>query len=291
MRIFNLLLLSILILTSCQQKPKEKQKTEVNGLEFIGDYKTKAMILGSFHFSNPQMDEYKEQFVIDMSTEQKQKEIEHVIEKLSTYAPTKILVEAPRIEADSIINERYKKFLSGDFKLPINETYQIGFRLAKKLGHKKIYASDARGSKWFGANIDWKNYNSDEYQKELGQFDKTHRYDFDQIYRESDSLKIVQTLIEHYRHLNDPKYTLTDHQSYLTNTVLTGADDKYIGADNLTRWYQRNLKIFANIYDIVDFDKEEKILLIYGIGHVYQLKQFLTDSPDFEYLEVNKILK
>ncbi len=300
MKLFNLILFLVLILSSCQQKqigkvngqkPKEPEKNEAIGLQFIGDYKAKAMILGSFHFSNPQMDSYKEQFVVDMSTEQKQIEIKQVIEKLSTYEPTKILVEFPRIKGDSIINERYQKFLSDDYELPINETYQIGFRLAKKLGHKKIYASDAKGSNWFGANIDWDNYNSEEYEKELGQFDKTHRYDFDQIYRESDSLKTVQTLIEHYRFLNNPKHTLTDHQSYLTNIVLTGAGDKYIGADNLARWYQRNLKIFANIYDIADFDKEERILLIYGTGHVYQLKQFLTDSPDFEYLEVNEILK
>ncbi|MBU3822531.1 hypothetical protein KO566_10690 [Flavobacteriaceae bacterium XHP0103] len=296
MKLFNLLLISILILSSCEHKvneqnSKKKEKTEVKGLEFIGHYKSKAMILGSYHFSNPQMDDYKEEFVVDMSTEQKQKEIENVIKKLLTYAPTKILVEVPRIKGDSIINERYQKFLLGEYELPINETYQIGFRLAKKLGHKKIYASDVINSKWFGANIDWDNYNSEEYENKLGQFEKTHRYDFDKIYRESDSLKTVHTLIEHYIYLNDPKYTLTDHQSYLTNTLLTGAGDKYIGADNLARWYQRNLKVFANIYDIADFNQEEKILLIYGNGHVHLLKQFLTDSPDFEYLEVNEILK
>src|SRR5690606_4616252 len=131
MKLFNLLLISILILTSCQKKQtgkvneqdsKENEKTEVKGLKFIGDYKTKAMILGSYHFSNPQMDDYKEQFVVDMSTEQKQKEIEQVIEKLSSYAPTKILVEVPRIKGDSIINKRYQKFFLGDYELPINET-------------------------------------------------------------------------------------------------------------------------------------------------------------------------
>ena len=300
MKVFNLFLFSILILTSCQQKQtgevdslksKVNQETKVNGLEFIGRHKAKVMILGSYHFSNPQLDDYKEKFVVDMSTKQKQKEIEQVIEKLSNFLPTKILVEIPRIKVDSIINERYQKFLEDNYELPINETYQIGFRLAKKLGHQRIYASDARSSKWFGAEIDWNNYDSDEYEKELGQFDKTHRYDFDKIYHKSDSLKSVQSLIEHYRYINNPKYTLTDHQSYLTNTVLTGAGDKYIGADNLTRWYQRNLKIFANIYDIVEFNKEERILLIYGTGHVFQLKQFLIDSPDFEYIEVNEILK
>ena len=90
--------------------------------------------------------------------------------------------------------------------------------------------------------------------------------------------------------MNNPKNTLKDQQSYLTDVVLTGAGDKYIGADNLARWYQRNLKIFSNIYDLTEFDKEERILLIYGVGHVYQLKQFLTDSPDFEYVEVNEYL-
>jgi len=51
------------------------------------------------------------------------------------------------------------------------------------------------------------------------------------------------------------------------------------------------LRIFANAYDITDFDSEERLLLIYGSGHVWQLRQLFLDSPDYEYIEAIDYLK
>ena len=72
--------------------------------------------------------------------------------------------------------------------------------------------------------------------------------------------------------------------------TIEGAGDLFIGADSVARWYKRNIRISANVYDITDFDKEDRILMIYGAGHVWQLRQFFTDSPDFDYVEVNDYL-
>lgn len=297
--IFGLIILFIIL--SCSKENKkvktEKDKSEtVNVLDdpnqFIGQNKSQATILGVFHFNNPGLDDYKEKFSVDILSQQRQSELNDLINSLSKYNPTKILVEVPRKEADSIINEHYQKYLNGEFDIndKKSETYQLAFRLAKKLGHTKIYASDAKGSKWFGAEIDWDNYNADEYKKSLNQFEKTHRYDYEKMYKLHDSLKTVTTLKEHLKYLNNPNNRLKAHQAYLTETILTGAGDLYIGADAVARWYQRNLKIFANTYDIADFSKNDKILLIYGSGHVWQLRQLLKDSPDFEYIEINEFL-
>jgi hypothetical protein len=84
---------------------------------------------------------------------------------------------------------------------------------------------------------------------------------------------------------------LKDHQAYLTEVILEGAGDNYLGADSVGKWYSRNLRIFANAYDLTDFNKEEKLLLIYGSGHVWQLRHFFKDSPDFDYVEPNEYLK
>jgi len=295
-----LLILSILCIYSCKENEgnhkKDISKSDiVNPLadptEFVGDYKTKVMILGLFHFDNPGKDDYKEKYEIDILSPKKQKELNEVLDKIVLYKPTKILLEVPRIKGDSIFNHRYQEYLKSEFDIGHrkNEWYQIGFKLAKRLNHNRIYAVDAR-SKWFGADMDWDNYNSDEYQKSLGQYKKANRYNYDRIYEMEDSLKTIQTLTDHFIMINNSKNRLKDHQAYLTNTALTGAGDLYIGVDGVARWYQRNLKIFANTYDITDFSKEERLLLIYGAGHVWQLRQFFTDSPDFEYIEVNDYL-
>lgn len=257
---------------------------------FIGKHKAKAMVLGLFHFNNPGLDSYKPRFPFDILEPKRQDELNQLLEKIKEYKPTKILLEVNRIKGDSIINERYINFLADDYNISEkrNEIYQIGFKLAEKMNHSQLYCTDASAN-WFGVELDWDNYDGAAYLKAKGQYEKYSRYDYESFYELKDSLKTVQTLTEHLSMVNNPKNRLKDHQAYLT-TILEGAGDNYLGADNVGRWYRRNLRIFANAYDIASFDKEDRLLLIYGAGHVWQLRQFFKDSPDFEYVEPNDYL-
>ncbi|MBL0046667.1 MAG: hypothetical protein IPP32_01000 [Bacteroidetes bacterium] len=258
---------------------------------FIGKHKAKAMVLGVFHFDNPGLDSYKPKYAFNILEKKRQEELEILLNKIAVYKPTKILVEWDRIKKDSITNKRYQEFLNGTFSIDdkSNEVYQIGFKLAKKMGHQRIFCSDAT-AEWFGVELDWDNYDVVAYLKSKRQYEKSTRYDFQSFYEWSDSLKTLQTLTEHLAMLNSPQNRRKDHQAYLTEIVLEGAGDNYIGADAVAKWYRRNLRIFANAYDFTDFDSEERLLLIYGSGHVWQLRQFLMDSPDFEYVELNEYL-
>jgi hypothetical protein len=286
-----------MLINSCnQENSKENQQFEkTNPIEnpnlFIGENKAKVMVLGVFHFSNPGLDSYKPKFSFDILEKKRQVELNELLEKISEYKPTKILLEWNRIKADSIVNVRYKNFLKDSFDISekTGEVYQIGFKIAKRLNHKRLYCSDAKAD-WFGIELDWDNYDDKAYLKSKGQYKKVNRYDFKSFYEMGDSLKTVQTLTEHLIWMNNPNNRLKSHQDYLTS-IIEGAGDNYLGADNVGRWYRRNLRIFANAYDIADFEKEERLLLIYGSGHVWQLRQFFTDSPDFDYIEPNNYLK
>ena len=285
----------VVLFVSCHAK--HERTNQENDLEqkanpisdpnlFIGKHRAKAMVLGLFHFHNPGLDGYKPKYPFNILEQKRQEELEILLKQLAEYKPTKILVEWDRIRDDSIANERYLNYLDGTFSIDdkSNEVYQLGFKLAKKLGHKKIYCSDAT-AEWLGVAVDWDNYDAEAYLKSKGQYEKSTRYDFQSFYEWSDSLKTVQTLTEHLAMLNNPKNRLKDHQAYLTDLILEGAGDNYLGADAVTKWYRRNLRIFANAYDFTDFDREERLLLIYGSGHVWQLRQFFMDSPDFDYVE------
>lgn len=293
--LFGIMILALL--TSCNRKvtgsiqASSRMNTDGNANPFIGKHKAKAMILGVFHFDNPGLDSYKEKFPFDILEEKRQKELETLLAKVAHYRPTKILVESSRIEGDSLLEDRYGNFLKGSFGIDDkrNEIYQIAFKLAKKLGHEKVYASDASAG-WFGVKLDWETFDEEAYLKNLGQFEKASR-DYEKFYTESDSLKSVQSLTEHLLFINAPANRLKDHQAYLTQTILSGAGDNYLGADSVGKWYRRNLRIYANVLDLTDFDHEERILLIYGAGHVWQLRQLFTDSPDFDYVEVNGYLE
>lgn len=288
------------LLTSCHEKTENivketNQSVQLLPIEdpniFIGKNKTKAMVLGVFHFDNPSLDSYIPKFPFNILDNKRQAELDALLTKIAEYKPTKILLEWPRIKMDSITNERYQNYLNGSFEIndKSNEVYQIGFKLAKKLGHNRVYCSDASAD-WFGVELDWDNYDGDAYLKSKGQFEKSTRYDYESFYELGDSIKSVQTLTEHLFFRNRPENRLKDHQAYLTESVLEGAGDNYFGADGVARWYRRNLRIFSNAYDLTNFDQEERLLLIYGSGHVWQLRQFFKDSPDFDYVEPNEYL-
>jgi len=257
---------------------------------FIGKHKATAMVLGVFHFDNPGLDTHKQKHPFNILEETRQKELNLLIKKIAAYEPTKILLEWNRIKYDSLANIDYQKFLKGDFDISAksNEVYQIGFKLAKKLNHNKVYCSDAK-KVWYGVELDWDNYDEEAYLKSKGQYQKVIRYDYDSFYKLQDSLKSVRTLVQHLAWMNKPSNRLKDHQQYL-NYVVEGAGDNYLGADNVGSQYSRNLRIFSNVYDITNFDQEERILLIYGAAHVWQLRQFFLDSPDYDYIEPNDYL-
>lgn len=292
-------IMALVFFNSCEQKKgnaEPMQQTEkLQPIEdpniFIGKHKAKAMVLGVFHFSNPQTDSYKPKFEFNILEKKRQSELDTLLAKIAQYKPTKILLEWPRIKMDSITNERYQNYINGSFKVndKTNEVYQVGFKLAKKLGHNRVYCSDASAN-WFGVELDWDNYDEDAYLKSMGQYEKSNRYDYESFYELNDSLKTIQTLTEHLISRNKPEQRLKDHQAYLTSTILEGAGDNYLGADGVARWYRRNLRIFANAYDFTDFENEERLLLVYGSGHVWQLRQFFMDSPDFDYVEPNEYL-
>ncbi len=290
----------LFFLVSCDQKTnlatnkeqlKEITKPNKKTTNFTEKHKAKAMVLGVFHFSNPGLDGYKSKFYFNILEKERQTELDTLLSRIAAYKPTKILVEWNRIKWDSITKVYFKNYLNGTFKIDDkrDEVYQIGFKLAKKLGHNQIFCSDATAD-WFGVELDWDNYDESTYLKSHGQFEKTTRHEYDSFYKHYDSLKTVQTLTEHFVAINSPSNRLKDHQAYLTSTILEGAGDHYLGADSVGKWYRRNLRIFANAYDLTDFNKEERLLLIYGSGHVWQLRQFFTDSPDYEYIEPNKYL-
>ena len=282
--------LFVLLLLLCISWVKAQEQM-LEPFTFKGKHQPSVMILGVFHFDYPGLDAYKEQHQLDVLSEERQQEIDDLFKLLKEYRPTKILLEADRIESDSLLNARYNAYLKKEFDISDrrNEIYQLGFKLAEKMNHDRIYCIDAVPG-WCGVDLDWDTFDEDAYMDSLGQLDKMNRYDYERFYQWADSIKMHISLTEYFKMLNDPKTIDKSHQPYLTEWLLSGAGDNYLGADSLARWYRRNIRIFSNIYDIADFDSEDRMLLIIGSGHVKLLKQMLTDSPDFNYVEINTYL-
>ena len=71
----------------------------------------------------------------------RQREIEQLVTQLTAFQPTKIALEADE-RFDTQINADYQGYLEGAYELKRDEGNQIGFRLAKQMGHPKLYGVD-----------------------------------------------------------------------------------------------------------------------------------------------------
>lgn len=231
----------------------------------------KLLILGTYHFADPGLD-YAQVAVADVLSEAKQREITAVLTTLATFQPTKIAVEAPYDQAEAL-NKLYAAYRADRHELTRNEIQQLGFRLAAQLNHEQIYPIDHPGSPIpFEAALAYAEAHHLEF---LTKFQET-------IARwEAESNRHQQTLSvgEILRLVNSLEAIAENHQIYLDFTAV-GATDTYIGAEVLAGWYDRNIRIFANLRQIAVPD--DRILLIYGTGHLAILQELARSSSGFE---------
>ncbi|WOV85617.1 DUF5694 domain-containing protein [Sporosarcina jeotgali] len=218
--------------------------------------KAEILILGSFHMSE----------IEGLDTHQRQMEIEELVSKIGNFKPTKIAVEMEPKESKTC-NELYKRYQSGSFSLPINEIYQVGFRLGVELKHNEIYPTDWMGTEdmSFGEVQSW----AEEHQSEM----------LKEILAGVEDIPVWtedKTVLGYYRELNEPAFLDLLHKVHL-NIARIGEVDHYVGINWLSWWYKRNLIMFSNLSRLIE-SKEERILFIVGIGHSSIVTKFIEES-------------
>jgi hypothetical protein len=238
-----------------------------------------VMIVGTYHMSNPGRDVSNVK-ADDVLAEKRQKEIAEFVALIKKFKPTRIAVEEPTTDAK--LNERYARYLKGDYTLTANETDQIGFRLAKELGQQKIYTIDWQGR-----------FDLDKVLASAAANNQTAVSEgiiktFKSFGEKFAKMMKTATITELLRYLNDEKRIDEAHRPYLTG-VRVGKDADYAGADLATEWYERNLKIYANITRIADAPND-RVLVLIGNGHLKLLQQFISDSGEYDLEKLNKYL-
>ena len=101
-----------------------------------------VMILGTFHFD--QTDDP------DILAPGQQIELEAVLTGLASWAPERIAVEFPHVRQEEL-SSAYSSYFESEadaIESSKNEIQQLGFRLAKRLGHADLYGVDVRMTLW-----------------------------------------------------------------------------------------------------------------------------------------------
>jgi Family of unknown function (DUF5694) len=241
--------------------------------------KARVMILGTYHFHNPGAD--RAQFTVaDPLSEPKQREIAEVVGQLERFRPTKIAIEWPPSRADST-NAQYARYRAGQFTLGSNEVHQLGFRLASRLGHERLYLVDYS-----------KGLPIDSMMKYAGVRDPEGAARFNAVIAEVEGMmsrmQREMTVGQILRYMNEPAMLDRALQVYVDMTTI-GAGDGYIGARVAADWYDRNIHMFANLARATR--PGDRVLLIVGQGHAPIIRHLVQNHPAMELVEPLEFLR
>ena len=226
-----------------------------------------VLVVGTFHMANPGHDMFNMQ-ADDVLAPKRQAEIAQVVGVLKKFNPTKIAVES------NIYNRRaekeYADYLAGKYTLTRNEIDQIGYRLAKELGHKQIYAVDIDGDFPFQPIATYAKANG--RSKELDAI----QADVGAMVKAQGEFLAAHTVLETLLYMNADAKVAEDMGFYFRYAHY-GQSGEWPGADLIAAWYHRNIRIFTNIVQLAGPD--ERILVIYGAGHLGWLRQDIANDP------------
>ncbi len=243
--------------------------------------KIKIVLMGTLHFEPSETDVFKNNALSIYST-QKQKEIEEVVGKISSFKPSQICVEYPitkQKELDSLYNEYY----NDRFKLTKNEIHQLGFKASKKANLSRVTAINYYGDFDFEKVVHYaKNNKQENIVSNFNQYGKTF---MDVINDELETSTIKDFLLK----INTEEFLQKNALMYSKYFVAIGKNTEYVGTDLVAGWYKTNLYIYSNILRQIR-PNDDKILVIFGQGHIPILKHLFSTNPDFEVVRLSNIL-
>ncbi|TGE13943.1 DUF5694 domain-containing protein [Hymenobacter elongatus] len=236
----------------------------------------------------------------DVLTEKRQQELVALQSSLLKFKPDIVMVEVDRAdqaEADSLYS-LYKADKLATRELRRSETFQVGFALAKRAGHGKVYGVDA-----YSATSQSMLNNGryiEHYQAALSEMQALSRGAKKQF--QAGELTVPQYI----RFLNQPtvialpQRVLYNAPAYVVDgrfrepdasVDTTRIDQKYIGAEFISLFYNRNLKIYSNILTTQLEQKSQRLLVVIGLAHVGALQDLLAHNPRYKVVSAAKYLK
>jgi hypothetical protein len=230
--------------------------------------RAEVLVLGTWHMANPGRDIFNMK-ADDVMAPKRQAEVARVIEVLERFRPTKVAVE--RNVGDERTAKDYADYLAGRHELTRNEIEQIGFRLARELGHAAVHTVDADGEFPYPRLVN--------YAKATGRSKEMDAISdaFGAEVKAQGEHLASHTILETLLYVNAEEKIARDLGLYQRMAHL-GEPGDWAGADLLADWYRRNARIFTNVTRLVE-SPGERVLVIFGSGHLGWLRQAVASDP------------
>jgi hypothetical protein len=242
--------------------------------------RAEILVLGTYHMSNPGQDIFNMQ-ADDVLAPKRQAEMERVMDVLKEFHPTKIAVESDVYEKRA--PNAYADYLAGKHELTRNEVEQLGFRLAKELGHKTVYPVDADGDFPWQRVVD--------YAKATGRSQEleTIQSGWGDIVKAWDAYLHSHTVLETLLYMNSDDGVAENVGLYYRQARF-GEPGDWAGADLVSDWFRRNMRIYSNVMQLVD-SPNERVLVIFGAGHLGWLRHDFTSNPNLHLRKLAEFAK
>ncbi|MBI1267477.1 MAG: hypothetical protein GC193_08615 [Cryomorphaceae bacterium] len=288
----SFLLFTVYLLTSCSAISQKTAAVDPDTF-LVGD-KTlpKVLLVGAWHFNYPGLDAHvtDESKRINIYSESRQTELAELNAYIARFKPTKIVVEAGA--NTGYLRYNFNMWKAGKEDLYAGEESQIGMRLVDQFGLDTIYGCNAMGlltDLYYDSLLQEIPYLDSIAERHYfgGDDDISQRYTA--FYQYQEAYDLEHTLLEGFQYLNSDKVLDRYWGAYISGGQFPSPG--FEGADALSMfWFNRNLRIYRNI-QAIEVDGDDRILVLFGAGHVAILKWLFETSPEYSLVKFNELDK
>jgi len=285
MKIQNIIIIGlILLLWSCiDQNLKETEiETLAEGQEAQRSIdKIKVLNFGTFHMGST-TDAHTTEF--DQHKKENQIKLHDIVKKIALFKPTVIIVEKTP-EYNEKLHALYKEYIKNPnmtLKNP-SETELLAFELGRLSKTERIYGIDHKMSYNYMIARDIENSIDSSF---INKFYMNPMQFYPEVNIDEDTLSLLDKL----RLTNEEKYLdflMTVNADIMTHV---GTEKGFEGADESTKYYQRNLRMYSNL-NRIKLNKDDRVFILLGASHTAFFRDFIKRSPKYEMVNTLDYLK
>jgi hypothetical protein len=275
----------LILFVACSENNSEEK---VISKETQNQSKMNVLLLGTFHFANfnPENNgDVLEIIVPDVLTDENQKELEKIAKAISDFNPDKIFLEYPYAK-QAKLDTVYKDFNETDYsQAKRSELVQLGFRIAKELNHRQVFAMDYRTDFPYDslANQMKKAKQFHLIEKDSLELERIEKF-------ENEMFASDKSLSEILFYYNDQYNRECDLNWYLSVANQGGAKNNFVGAYLASEWYRRNLYMYSIIQKTIE-KNDKRIMILGGASHIGVFKDFIDKNHEWKTTELKDIME
>lgn len=219
----------------------------------------------------------------DENDQKNQRDAKKIAAMIAEFKPTIICVEVPWDKNEELHN-RYQEYLSNPSKVSTyyGEVGMVAFEVGRLSKLNSIFGIDHKMEYNYRIGHEIKNaIDSVTYNK---------YYDNPFVFHPEINLNHDQlSLLEKLQLFNSSKFLdflITVNADML---AFAGTENNFEGADEAAKYYQRNLRIYANL-NRIPMTTQDRVFILSGGSHTAFLGEFMGRSPKYEMVNVQDYL-